>query len=175
MGSTENVLVLSGKNDYSIGGLVVLLKQAVLYAMGLTGKRQRMNKKRYFEIEDWLLGLEPEKEKALAVALRDIFAAFLADFGIDAKGKTTRNRYLNCLSALGSYLLAETFNYDSYSHDISAMELLLDNVDEEGAPLIFNVDEEEEYQRGVDAVCRKLAKYLAQLDQSSGKIDQSHL
>lgn len=134
-----------------------------------------MNKKGYFEIEDWLLGLEPEKEHALAVALRDIFEAFLADFGFDAKGKTTRNRYLNSLSALGSYLLAETFNYDSYSHNISAMELLRDNVDEDGAPLIFFAEDEEESQREVDAVCRKLAKYLAQIDKQSGQIDQRHL
>lgn len=155
---------MSGKNDYSIGSLLVLLKQVVIYAMGLTRARQRMNKKRYFEIEDWLLGLEPEKEQALAVALRDIFEAFLADFGIEAKGKTTKNRYLNSLSVLGSYLLEQTFYDNAYSHDISAMELLRDNVDEDGAPLIFFAEDEEESQRKVDAVCRKLAKYLAQID-----------
>ena len=139
--------------------------------MGLSGKRQRMNKKPHFEIEDWLLGLEPQQENALAVALRDIFEAFLADFGIDEKSKTTKNRYLYSLSALGANLLEQTFNDDAYSHDISAMELLRDNVDEDGAPVIFFAEEEEEYQREVDAVCRKLAKYLAQIDKQSGHID----
>ena len=56
-----------------------------------------MNKKAYFEIEDWLLGLEPEKEHALAVALRDIFAAFLADFGIDEKRQDHQESFLEFL------------------------------------------------------------------------------
>ena len=107
-------------------------------------------------IDNWRLGLAPAYEGRLGRGLIELFSEFWLAEGLDAKSKSTRQRYSNGLGALGGYLVKEALDEEGREPD--HWTLLAEHLDGREAPLIF-VDEPV-WQAELDTVCRKLYKYL---------------
>lgn len=110
--------------------------------------------------EDWRLGEDPELEESVSSELIAIFSDFWAAEAMEARSRTTRQRYSGALHALGGHILEQTV-YEGSSHD-SVYERLWAAVEDDEGPLIFL--DNEVWQRELDTACRKLRKYL--LDRS---------
>jgi len=110
-------------------------------------------------IDDWRYGVKPSLEKQTSEELIKIFQGFWLWANLDEKSKSTKQRYLTALHALGGYLVAETGNEQRENKDIEAF--LRCYIDSTGAPLIHHDDER--WQDELDTVCRKLNKYLTSI------------
>ncbi len=107
-------------------------------------------------IDDWEIGEESERERAVSLELVQCFNEFWDAQGLDGKAKTTRNRYSGALHALGGYLVEEAISEDGLR--MTTYELLAEHIDAEGGPLIHL--HEQSWQEEIDMVCRKLYKHL---------------
>ena len=103
--------------------------------------------------KDWEAGENKSKEKEDSLRIIETFKDFLTDYKIDEKSKSTQNRYYGHLHALGGYLIEESIDDDG---DI--IELLLNSIDAYEGPLIYMSNES--WQRELDAVCKKLYKFM---------------
>ena len=85
-----------------------------------------------------------------------LFIEFWDHEHLDTKSKTTRYRYAAALQSLGGHLvdLGEQ-DEDSY---ISVSQLVVDNIIGGEGPLIHH--EDEQWQRELDTVCRKLLRFI---------------
>ena len=101
----------------------------------------------------WEVGENNAKEKVYSLKLIETFNDFLSDYEIDTKSKSTQNRYYGHLHALGGYLIEE-----SIEDEKGIIELLLNSIDEYEGPLIYMSNEP--WQRELDAVCKKLHKFM---------------
>jgi hypothetical protein len=108
-------------------------------------------------ISDWRYGLKPGQEAKTAEELIGFFQNFWLWANIETKSKSTRQRYSAALHALGGYLVEETGNGHRGSKTI--LEFLKDYIDSGEGPLIYQ--DNEAWQNELDAVCRRLYKYLA--------------
>lgn len=107
-------------------------------------------------IEDWSYGAKPRHEEKTAEELIRILEEFWDWAKLESKSKTTKQRYSAALHALGDYLVKETGN--GFRANKGIREFLEEYIDSEGGPLIHHDDEL--WQNELDAVCRKLYKYL---------------
>ena len=107
-------------------------------------------------IEDWHVGENPKRERAVSTELIAIFTEFWNALGLDAKSKTTRNRYCSSLHAVGGYLVKQAIS--DKCADKTTRELLSEHIGPYDGPLIHH--DEDAWQHEVDMVCRKLYKYL---------------
>jgi hypothetical protein len=108
-------------------------------------------------IKDWCAGLQPRLETQIAEELLDIFQAFWSWSDLDAKSKSTKQRYAGALHALGGYLVKEVAN--GHRGDKSLQEYVMSYIDTGEGPLIYYANEA--WQKELDTVCRKLHKYMA--------------
>jgi hypothetical protein len=108
-------------------------------------------------IKDWHAGLQPRLETQAAGELLDIFQAFWSWSDLDAKSKSTKQRYAGSLHALGGYLVGEVGN--GHRGNKSLQEFIMSYIDAEEGPLIYH--DNEVWQKELDTVCRKLHKYMA--------------
>ncbi len=107
--------------------------------------------------EDWEIGLKPKKEAKVSRELLDIFTTFWDSADLDSKSKTTQRRYSNGLQALGGYIVEKAVD-EFEDKSKSTYQMLIDEIDAGEGPLIFY--DNEEWQRELDTVCRKLYKYV---------------
>lgn len=92
----------------------------------------------------------------IANGLVEIFSNFWKDIALSSKSKTTQYRYSSALHALGGHLVQIASHQEITVYSIRLF--LLENISKEGGPLIFF--REETWQNELDAVCKKLYKYL---------------
>lgn len=107
--------------------------------------------------KDWLCGLEPKLEIKASEELLEIFYGFWSWSKLEAKSKSTKQRYTAALHALGGYLVEEAGK--GYRCDKSIQEFIMSYIDSGEGPLIHH--ENKTWQKELDAVCRKLYQYLA--------------
>jgi len=107
-------------------------------------------------LNDWSVGVNPKMERQLSRDLLKIFVEFWKNQHLDEKSKTTKNRYSNALHALGGYLVEQSTYIENM--DITAHEILFEHIDPDGGPLIYH--DNEDWQKEIDMVCRKLYKHL---------------
>jgi hypothetical protein len=100
-------------------------------------------------IEQWSVGHSPAKEDEASRELLRIFRKFWTAEELDRKSKSTRSRYAGSLHALGSQLV-EKVGYTDLEVPIG------DHLGE--GPLIWQ--ENEAWQRELDATCGKLERFL---------------
>ncbi len=105
--------------------------------------------------EDWEIGIDISKESEISQQVLDLFVEFWNDEGIEAKSKSTLNRYRAALISLGSYIVEQSISEEGMGK--TAKELLLMSIGDEGGPFLFQ--DEETWQNEFDMVCRKLHKY----------------
>lgn len=105
-------------------------------------------------LNDWGVGVDPEKEKILSLGLLKIFDEFWIKQNLDEKSKTTKNRYANALHSLGGYLIEQSINFKN----MTAYECLFEHVGHDEGPFVHH--DNEDWQNEIDMVCRKLHKHL---------------
>jgi len=105
--------------------------------------------------ESWQIGVDIPKETEISQQVLDLFVEFWRDEKIEAKSKSTLNRYRAALMSLGSYIVEKSITEDGERK--FAKELLLMSIDDKGGPFLFQ--DEETWQNELDMVCRKLHKY----------------
>lgn len=108
-------------------------------------------------ITDWHHGVEPELEKKTSEELLIAFQDFWNSTCLDAKSKSTKQRYTGALHALGGYLVEEAVNGKRGNKSI--YDFLKSYIDCGDGPLIYH--DNEAWQSEFDTVCRKLYKFLA--------------
>lgn len=86
----------------------------------------------------------------------EIFTNFWNDLNLSSKSKTTQYRYSSALHALGGHLVHIASHQETKVD--STRLFLLENISKEGGPLI--IYREDTWQNELDAVCKKLYKYL---------------
>ena len=107
-------------------------------------------------IKDWRCGLNANLEERVSEGLIDIFQDFWAWADMDSKSKTTQRRYSAALHALGGYLVQQVGTGTEVPATVQ--EFLSGYIDSGDGPLIYH--DNEAWQNELDAVCRKLHKYL---------------
>ncbi|MBC2745186.1 MAG: hypothetical protein HGJ93_19735 [Desulfosarcina sp.] len=118
---------------------------------------------------DWRIGINPSRETTVAEELLRIFTRFWETLGLNEKSKTQKNRYANSLHALGGYLVEQAISEEYRSMPIR--ELLFTHIDENEGPLIHQ--DNGTWQAEIDMVCRKLYKYLKEMEGKWQKTTQS--
>lgn len=86
---------------------------------------------------------------------------FLVDRIQKGRAKSTIRIYAGYLCALGGELIRQ-INYDEVERKLSAKQLILKYVDDEGGPYWRHAYDELDHQR-YDSVCRCLYKFLKKL------------
>jgi hypothetical protein len=107
-------------------------------------------------IEDWRVGIAPDREREVATELVRVFTNFWNAEELDERSASTRRRYAAGLHSLGGYVV-ETSLTDEMENR-TAHELLNEAVCLGEGPLIHSHDDV--WQRELDAVCRRLHKFL---------------
>lgn len=107
-------------------------------------------------IDDWQIGVQPSREKDISTDLVRFFMEFWCKQKLDEKSKTSRNRYLSSLHALGGYFVEQAISAEDLGK--SADELLSEYIGAYDGPLIFH--DNERWQDEIDMVCRKIYKYM---------------
>ncbi len=107
-------------------------------------------------IDDWMVGVEIEREREFGRWFLELFAAFWISEALDQKSQTTRRRYAGGLHALGAYLIRQAVSGDNDGE--SAQDILWDAIDLNEAPLIS--PDYEVWQEKLDRTCRSLYRHL---------------
>jgi hypothetical protein len=90
--------------------------------------------------------------------LVDCFELFCERLLTTTLTRKTVHKHINNLWLLGGEVIRD-LNEDGKLRKIPIDQLLLQTLDEDGEPLIYNGSEEE--QRSFDSTCRKLYRFLA--------------
>jgi len=106
--------------------------------------------------DDWRCGLDPELELKVAKELVEIFQEFWKWSSLEARNRSTKQRYAAGLHALGGFLVEEAGN--GRRGNRSTREFIMSYIDCGEGPLIH--PDNEAWQKELDTVCRKLYKYL---------------
>jgi hypothetical protein len=91
-------------------------------------------------------------------AINEYFKLFLIDRIENGRAKRTIKTYGNYLWALGGELISR-INYDDNERKLSAKNLILKYVNEDGGPYWRHARDESEQVR-YDSVCKQLFKYM---------------
>jgi hypothetical protein len=108
--------------------------------------------------EDWEIGVDISRENEISLSTLELFIDFWDEEAIAEKSKSTLNRYRAALQSLGGYIVEQSVSEEGT--ESTAKELLLECIDGEGGPLLFQG--EETWQNELDMVCRKIYRYYAQ-------------
>jgi len=103
------------------------------------------------------MGLEkdlPPGEKLLA-CLRP----FLEQLVVSDLSPKTIQKHVDNLWALGGEIIRDLHN-DPSLRKKSMKQILVDRIDDEGGPLIYAMESEEQQQRSFDSTCKKLHRFL---------------
>jgi len=107
-------------------------------------------------VKDWRYGINLELERKVSEELLDVFTGFWIWADVEAKSKSTKQRYSGALHALGGYLIEEVGNKANTPSTVR--EFLAQYIDSGEGPLIYQHNEVWQNER--DTVCRKLYRYL---------------
>ncbi len=88
------------------------------------------------------------------------FRPFLEDLVASDLSPKTIQKHVDNLWALGGELIRD-LNENPSLRRKTIEQILDDRIDEEGGPLIYGIDSEEQ-QRSFDSTCRKLHRFLSQ-------------
>ena len=110
-------------------------------------------------IKEWRYGVNPHLEREVSEGLLEIFKEFWDRADIDAKSKSTKQRYAAALHALGGYLIEQIGNEAKAASTVR--EFLAGYIYPGEGPLIHH--DNEAWQNELDTVCRKLYKYLTKM------------
>ena len=105
------------------------------------------------------MGLEndlPPGEKLVAC-----FRPFLEALAASDLSPKTIQKHVNNLWALGGEIIRD-LNENPSLRRKSIGQILDDQIDEDGGPLIYALESEEPLQRAFDSTCRKLHRFLSQ-------------
>jgi hypothetical protein len=105
------------------------------------------------------MGLEqdlPPGEQLLA-----LLRPFMEHLASSSLSKRTIQRHVDNLWLLGGEIIRD-LHYDPSLRKLTAEQLLRNVIHEDGGPLIHNGSEED--QRSFDSTCRKLHRFLSQLE-----------
>ena len=105
--------------------------------------------------DDWKIGANRRIELELGKDIVSIFELFWNYYKLDTKSKSTKNRYLSALHALGGYIVEKGVLEHT---NLSAQELINKYIDQDGGPLIHY--DNESWQNELDMVCKKLFKFM---------------
>ncbi len=107
-------------------------------------------------IEDWRVGVNPNREREVSDGFISIFADFWKTQSMDDKAKTTRNRYAAALHSIGGYLVEQAISAEGKNK--TYYELVSECIGPDDGPLIHF--DNETWQNEIDTVSRKLYKYM---------------
>lgn len=110
----------------------------------------------YGWIEDWRIGLDPNREREVSDGFISIFADFWKTQALDDKAKTTQNRYAAALHSIGGYLVEKAISEEGRNK--TYYELVSESICPDDGPLIHF--DNETWQNEIDMVSRKLYKYM---------------
>lgn len=107
------------------------------------------------------MGLEkdlPPGEKLVAC-----FRPFLEELVVSDLSPKTIQKHVDNLWALGGEIIRKL--HDDPSLRKKSMERILnERIDDEGGPLIYAMESEEQHQRSFDSTCKKLRRFLRPTD-----------
>jgi hypothetical protein len=101
-----------------------------------------------------------EKEIPPGEKLVACFRPFLEALVASDLSPKTIQQHVDNLWALGGKIIRD-LNVDPSLRRKSIEQLLEDKIDDEGGPLLYGIDSEEQ-QRSFDSTCRKLYRFLSQ-------------
>ena len=70
-------------------------------------------------------------------------------------------RYVSCFLPLGGEIIRDLHENPSLRRK-SIEQILADRIDDEGGPLLYAMESEEDQQRSFDSTCKKLHRFLSQ-------------
>jgi hypothetical protein len=103
------------------------------------------------------MGLEkdlPPGEKLVAC-----FRPFLEELVVSDLSPKTIQKHVDNLWALGGEIIRGLHD-DPSLRKKSTEQILADRIDDEGGPLIYAMESEEQQQRSFDSTCKKLHRFL---------------
>src|ERR1017187_2470390 len=114
-------------------------------------------------LEGWSrswMGLE--KDLPPGEKLVDCFRPFLNDLVASDLSPKTIQKHVDNLRALGGEIIRD-LHEDSSLRRKGIEQILADRINDEGAPLVYAMETEENQQRSFDSTCKKLYRFLSQL------------
>jgi hypothetical protein len=101
-----------------------------------------------------------EKDLPAGEKLVACFRPFLEELVASSLSPTTIQRHVDNVWALGGEIIRDLNETPSLRRK-DIQRLLDDRIDDEGGPLLYGIDSEEQ-QRSFDSTCRKLHRFLSQ-------------
>jgi len=101
-----------------------------------------------------------EKDLPVGEKLVACFRPFLEDLVASELSPKSIQKHVDHVWALGGEIIRD-LNEDPFLRRKPIEQILDDRIDEEGGPLLYGVDSEEQ-QRSFDSTCRKLYRFLRQ-------------
>ena len=113
-------------------------------------------------LDTWLRSwMGTEKDLPLGEELVACFRPFLEHLvGSDLSPKTIQ-KHVDNLWSLGGEIIRD-LNENPSLRRKSIEQILEDRIDDEGGPLVYATESEEQLQRSFDSTCRKLYRFLSQ-------------
>ena len=117
--------------------------------------------KGFYEWPDSWMGFDEDLITGKKILLG--FVPFIKSLAKEGLSKKTITNHMGNLWVLGSEIITAV-HYDEDQRSLSAQELLLEYVEEEGGPLVHQWDPNDKTEmasiKSYDATCRKLYRYL---------------
>ena len=102
-----------------------------------------------------------EKDLPPGEQLVDCFRPFLEYLAASALSPKTIQKHVDNLWALGGEIIRDLYQDPSLRRK-NIEQILADRIDDEGGPLVYAMESEEDQQRSFDSTCKKLHRYLSQ-------------
>jgi hypothetical protein len=105
------------------------------------------------------MGMEkdlPPGEKLVAC-----FRPFLEELVASDLSPKTIQKHVDNLWALGGEIIRD-LHQDPSLRRKNIEQILADRIDDEGGPLVYAMESEEDHQRSFDSTCKKLHRFLSQ-------------
>jgi hypothetical protein len=113
-------------------------------------------------LDDWpraWMGLE--KDLPPGEKLVTCFRPFLEELVASDLSPKTIQKHVDNLWALGGEIIRD-LHQDPSLRRKNIDQILANRIDEEGGPLVYAMESEEDQQRSFDSTCKKLHRYLSQ-------------
>jgi hypothetical protein len=102
-----------------------------------------------------------EKDLPLGEKLVACFRPFLEELVASDLSPKTIQKHVDNLWALGGEIIRDLHENPSLRRkDIE--QILADRIDDEGGPLVYAMESEEDLQRSFDSTCKKLHRFFSQ-------------
>ena len=105
--------------------------------------------------DSWMID---QPDRSMGKAIVTVLTPFIEHLIKQGFTKRTIKRHVDNLWALGGEIIT-VINWDESLRKVSAKDLVIDAIDEEGGPLLRNPLDPED-QKAFDSTCKKLYKFL---------------